>query len=182
MPITLQPLITRVKKTCLAETLFPFTHLLPHDPRDLSRRTPTPTYTAMTSEFNSQTVQPASAPSAMSDLNSPEKPRSEPSLEDSQPQSWSDVTLIEDITQEPASRHLSAQSLGVYIPQQPIEPSQSTPQPSLPAAILPQASPASWVENLPPKLSQEALLMISRPTIQENSWMRILCRAFAYLA
>ena len=28
--------------------------------------------------------------------------------------------------------------------------------PSLPAAILPQASPASWVENLPPKLSQEA--------------------------
>ena len=41
--------------------------------------------------------------------------------------------------------------------QQPSEPTQSTPQPpSLPAAILPQASPASWVENLPPKLSQEA--------------------------
>ncbi|CAE7238129.1 unnamed protein product, partial [Symbiodinium sp. KB8] len=41
--------------------------------------------------------------------------------------------------------------------QQPIEPSQSIPQPpSLQAAILPQASPASWVENLPPKLSQEA--------------------------
>ncbi|CAE7354462.1 unnamed protein product [Symbiodinium sp. KB8] len=41
--------------------------------------------------------------------------------------------------------------------QQPSEPTQPTPQPpSLPAAILPQASPASWVENLPPKLSQEA--------------------------
>ena len=52
----------------------------------------------------------------MSDLNSPEKPRSEPSLEGSQPQSWSDVTLIEDITQESASRHRSAQSMGVYIP------------------------------------------------------------------
>ncbi|OLP82523.1 hypothetical protein AK812_SmicGene36826 [Symbiodinium microadriaticum] len=41
--------------------------------------------------------------------------------------------------------------------QQPTEPTQQISQPpSLPAAILPQASPASWVENLPPKLSQEA--------------------------
>ncbi|CAE7349409.1 unnamed protein product, partial [Symbiodinium microadriaticum] len=47
----------------------------------------------------------------MSDLNSPEKPRSEPSLADSQPRSWSDVTLIEDITQESSSRHLSAHCL-----------------------------------------------------------------------
>ena len=49
----------------------------------------------------------------MSDLNSPEKPRSEPSLEGSQPHSWSDVTLIEDITQKllrtfSASRERSA--------------------------------------------------------------------------
>ena len=70
----------------------------------------------MTLALNSQRVQHASAPSAMSDLNSPEKPRSERSIEGSQPQSWSDVTLIEDITQEPASRHRSAQSMGVYIP------------------------------------------------------------------
>ena len=46
--------------------------------------------------------------------------------------------------------------------QQPTEPSQQVNQPpSLPAAILPQASPASWVENLPPKLSQEAQLLAS---------------------
>ncbi|CAE7261989.1 unnamed protein product, partial [Symbiodinium microadriaticum] len=47
----------------------------------------------------------------MSDLNSPEKSRSEPSLADSQPRSWSDVTLIEDITQESSSRHLAAHCL-----------------------------------------------------------------------
>ena len=41
--------------------------------------------------------------------------------------------------------------------QQPAEPTpQSSQPPSLPAAIMLQASPASWVENLPPKLSQEA--------------------------
>ena len=40
--------------------------------------------------------------------------------------------------------------------QQPTDPFHHINQPSLPAAILPQASPASWVENLPPKLSQEA--------------------------
>ena len=41
--------------------------------------------------------------------------------------------------------------------QQPTEPAPHVQQPpSLPAAILPQASPASWVENLPPKLSPEA--------------------------
>ena len=51
----------------------------------------------------------------MSDLNLSEKPRSEPSLEGSQPHSWSDVTLIEDITQESSSRRLSAQCLGEHI-------------------------------------------------------------------
>ena len=55
--------------------------------------------------------QPASLASAMSDLNSPEKPRSEPSLAGSHPHSWSDVTLIEDITQEFSSRHQSAHCL-----------------------------------------------------------------------
>ena len=52
--------------------------------------------------------QSASLASAMSDLNSPEKPRSEPSLAGSQPHSWSDVTLIEDVTQEFSSRHQPA--------------------------------------------------------------------------
>ena len=61
--------------------------------------------------WDRQFDQPASTASAMSDLNSPEKPRSEPSLADSQPRSWSDVTLIEDITQESSSRHLSAHCL-----------------------------------------------------------------------
>ena len=44
----------------------------------------------------------------MSDLNSPQKSRSETSLAGSQPQSWSDVTLIEDITQEISSKPLPA--------------------------------------------------------------------------
>ena len=56
-------------------------------------------------------VSPASIASAMSDLNSPEKPRSEPSVAGSQPQSWSDVTLIEDITQEASSKPLPAHCL-----------------------------------------------------------------------
>ena len=66
--------------------------------------------------------------------------------------------------------------------QQSNEIAQPTAQPpSLPAAILPQASPASWVENLPPKLSQEASPILRRTT-QENSWMRTPCLAFAYSA
>ena len=56
-----------------------------------------------------------------------------------------------------AARIRKALRLAHDLCQQPSEPTQPTPQPpSLPAAILPQASPASWVENLPPKLSQEA--------------------------
>ena len=70
--------------------------------------------------------------------------------------------------------------------QQSNEPAQPTPQPpSLPAAILPQASPASWVENLPPSSARKqrrSLLTILRPITQENSWMKTPCLAFAYSA
>ena len=74
---------------------------------------PAPTYVAWTRPQigDTQSGQPISPATAMSDLNSPEKSRSEPSLADSQPRSWSDVTLIEDITQESSSRHLAAHCL-----------------------------------------------------------------------
>ena len=82
---------------------------------DLSRRTAQRSTQPRPQTADSQTRSANCAPSAMSDLNSPEKPRSEPSLGGSQPHSWSDVTLIEDITQESLSRRLSAQCLGEYI-------------------------------------------------------------------
>ena len=85
----------------------------------------------------------------MSDLNSPEKPRSEPSLGGSQPLSWSDVTLIEDITQESLHRSLSAQCLGEYV-QSSSESEAEQPSPTEP---LEQPLPRSWLG-----ISEEAIL------------------------
>ena len=47
----------------------------------------------------------------------------------------------------PVARHQNQHSLDLPAPQ---------PAPSLQSALMPQASPASWVENLPPKKSPEA--------------------------
>ncbi|CAE7389204.1 unnamed protein product, partial [Symbiodinium microadriaticum] len=86
-----------------------------------------------------------------------------------------------------AARIRKALRLAHDLCQQPIEPPQQIGQPpSLPAAILPQASPASWVENLPPKLSQEAAQeliddfktnypgeLLDEDTMPSHTWIRI---------
>ncbi|CAE7251347.1 unnamed protein product, partial [Symbiodinium microadriaticum] len=69
----------------------------------------------------------------------------------------SDMGAVDQYHGVQAARIRKALRFAHDLCQQANEPSQAAPQPpSLPAAILPQASPASWVENLPPKLSQEA--------------------------
>ena len=69
----------------------------------------------------------------------------------------SDMGAVDQYHGVQAARIRKALRFAHDLCQQSNEPSQAVPQPpSLPAAILPQASPASWVENLPPKLSQEA--------------------------
>ncbi|CAE7248498.1 unnamed protein product, partial [Symbiodinium microadriaticum] len=95
------------------------------------------------SEQSHQSVQPAALASAMSDLNSPEKPRSEPSLSDRHPRSWSDVTLIEDITQDLSARHLSAHCLEDYLD-------------SSPESVAEQTSPTETDTALVGELHQEA--------------------------
>ena len=104
-----------------------------------------------------RTDQPASAPSAMSDLNSPEKPRSEPSLGGSQPHSWSDVTLIEDITQESLSRRLSAQCLGEYIQ------SSSESEAEQPSPTEPPEQP------IPSHIPAQAVCVVKRFRVRSRS-------------
>ena len=86
----------------------------------------------------------------MSDLNSPEKPRSEPSLGGSQPHSWSDVTLIEDITQESLSRSLSAHCLEEYIR------SSSESEAEQPSPTEPPGQPA------PSQIPAQAVCIVKR--------------------
>ena len=105
----------------------------------------------------SNSCQPASAASAMSDLNSAEKPRSEPSLGGSQPHSWSDVTLIEDITQDSLHRSLSAHGLGEYIP------SSSESEVDQPSPAAPQDQPQ------PPKLPAQAVCVVKRFRLRSRS-------------
>ena len=93
----------------------------------------------------------------MSDLNSPEKPRSEPSLGGSQPHSWSDVTLIEDITQESLHRSLSAHGLGEYIP------SSSESEVDQPSPIAPQD------QTRPPMLPAQAVCVVKRFRLRSRS-------------
>ena len=101
--------------------------------------------------------QPNCAPSAMSDLNSPEKPRSEPSLGGSQPHSWSDVTLIEDITQESLSRRLSAHCLGEYIQ------SSSESEAEQPSPTEPQEQP------IPSQIPAQAVCVVKRFRLRSRS-------------
>ena len=101
--------------------------------------------------------QPASAPSAMSDLNSPEKPRSEHSPGGSQPHSWLDVTLIEDITQESLSRRLSAQCLGEYI-QGSSESEAEQPSPTEPLE-----------QPLPSQIPAQAVCVVKRFRVRTQS-------------
>ena len=93
----------------------------------------------------------------MSDLNSPEKPRSEPSLGGSQPHSWSDVTLIEDITQESLSRRLSAQCLEEYIQSS----SESEAEP--PSPTEPQEQP------IPSQIPAQAVCVVKRFRLRSRS-------------
>ena len=133
-------------------------HILHYKPFDLSRRN---THTDLPSrDLRLQTIgtdQPASAPSAMSDLNSPEKPRSEPSLGGSQPHSWSDVTLIEDITQESLSRRLSAQCLGEYIQ------SSSESEAEQPSPTEPPEQP------IPSQIPAQAVCVVKRFRVRSRS-------------
>ena len=93
----------------------------------------------------------------MSDLNSPEKPRSEPSLGGSQPHSWSDVTLIEDITQESLHRSLSAQCLGEYVQ------SSSESEAGQPSPTEPLEQP------LPSKIPAQAICVVKRFRVRSRS-------------
>ena len=93
----------------------------------------------------------------MSDLNSPEKPRSEPSLGGSQPHSWSDVTLIEDITQESLHKSLSAHGLGEHIP------SSSESEVDQPSPIAPQD------QTRPPMLPAQAVCVVKRFRLRSRS-------------
>ena len=119
-------------------------HMHLHNPCDLFAGLPLATRPATTSEC-SLPVLFASIFSLMSDLNSPEKPRSEPSLGGSQPHSWSDVTLIEDITQESLHRSLSAQCRGEDVQSSseseaeqpsPTEPLEQPPPSNIPAQAI----------------------------------------------
>ena len=99
----------------------------------------------------------APSPSAMSDLNSPEKPRSEPSLGGSQPHSWSDVTLIEDITQESLHRSLSAQCMGEYVQ------SSSESEAGQPSPTEPLEQP------LPSNIPAQAICVVKRFRMRSRS-------------
>ena len=107
----------------------------------------------------------------MSDLNSPEKPRSEPSLEGSQPHSWSDVTLIEDITQESSSRRLSAQAGGIH-PEQLRERSRTAIAHGASRAAYPVADPSTGglrsqaIQSPKPKSGPS---FANRPCLRYNS-------------
>ena len=93
----------------------------------------------------------------MSDLNSPEKPRSEPSLGGSQPHSWSDVTLIEDITQESLHRSLSAHCVGEYV--------QSSSE-----SEAEQPSPTEPLEQpLPSQIPAQAICVVKRFRVRSQS-------------
>ena len=93
----------------------------------------------------------------MSDLNSPEKPRSEPSLGGSQPHSWSDVTLIEDITQESLHRSLSAQRMGEYVQ------SSSESEAGQPSPTEPLQQP------LPSNIPAQAICVVKRFRVRSRS-------------
>ena len=93
----------------------------------------------------------------MSDLNSPEKPRSEPSLGGSQPHSWSDVTLIEDITQESLHRSLSAQCMGEYVQ------SSSESEAGQPSPTEPLQQP------LPSNIPAQAICVVKRFRVRSRS-------------
>ena len=89
----------------------------------------------------------------MSDLNSPEKP----SLGGSQPHSWSDVTLIEDITQESLSRRLSAQCLGEHIQ------SSSESEAEQPSPTEPPQQP------IPSQIPAQAVCVVKRFRVRSRS-------------
>ena len=93
----------------------------------------------------------------MSDLNSPEKPRSEPSLAGSQPQSWSDVTLIEDITQEASSKPLPAQCLDEYF-ESSSESAAEQPSPTEPP-----------LEPIPVPIPVQAICVVKRFRVRSRS-------------
>ena len=105
---------------------------------------------AKPSEYSESSQSQIARHSDMSDLNSPEKPRSEPSLSGSQPHSWSDVTLIEDITQDASSRHHPA-----FLLEESIESSSES--------AAEQRSPSEPPsEPLPDKIPAQAVCVVKR--------------------